>query len=511
MAAVTAALGAARARSIPRDAFLWPSILIVLLIFVGCWIADQVGSNVLIFAVLWGPLLYRYVLAAPVHLSARVMFLLALVLEPPAEQPGYGYWTSVLAPASQIYYDALKAWAGIPGLSFSLYTLLCLVLYFRATRGRKAPGYVAPPPEAVKAVKLWLLALTLLLIWGLIRGGNGKAAFFQLQHLYTLGFCALAFLHALRGPADLRALGTIVVVAAITKGLLVGWVYYVVCAPMGLKPFYATTHSDSVTFAMCIIILATRLFEERDGRSLRLFLCIVPFIVMAIVMNNRRLAFVGVGFGVVTTYAVMKSGRLKRKIARIALALAPLVVVYVKVGGHSTNPLFAPAAMVNSALSGTDSSSITRDIENYNLIFTMNQQGRILGTGFGHEYIEAVRADDISQAFALYRYIPHNSVLWLWSFGGLIGFTALWMVYPLLAYFGARGYHGSLDPIERAAGLTTLAGAMTLMAQNWGDMGLQSYTSLTVFGICYSVAAKLCMAADSRRASAPAATASVAR
>jgi len=257
-----------------------------------------------------------------------------------------------------------------------------------------------------------------------------------------------------------------------------------------------------VTFAMGIIVLAANLFEHRDKRSFVRAAFLIPFIVMAIVMNNRRLAFVGVGAGVITTFAVLRSSRFKRTLIRSLIVLSPLFAIYVKVGGTSNSAFFAPAALIHSVMSGEDASSVTRDIENYNLIVTL-RENKIFGPGFGSEYIEAVKANDITAGFSLYKFIAHNSVLWLWSLGGLVGFTLLWMIYPIQAYFSARGYRLGRTPVERAAGLATLAGTATALAQNWGDMGFNSYTSLVMFAVCYAVAAKLCVAVEQPKPQAP--------
>jgi hypothetical protein len=423
-----------------------------------------------------------------------VLFLLALVLEAPDERPGNGYWVPPFAPANLIFYAGIKKWTDIPGLSFSLFSLLCLLLFLRARK--KRPGEVPPPPEAVKMLKVFAITLAVMELYGVfLRGGQGQPSYWQLIHPVSMALAAAAFLYSIRGPRDFRAIGTIIVVAAVTKGLLVLWVYEVVCRPMNIRPFYATTHSDSVTFAMGIIVLAANAFEHRDKRSFVRAALLIPFIMMAIVMNNRRLAFLGVGAGVITTFAVLRPSRFKRLVTRSLILFAPLFAIYVQVGGTSNSALFAPAALIHSVMSGEDRSSITRDIENYNLIVTL-RENKIVGPGFGAEYVEAVKADDISSGFSLYKFIAHNSVLWLWSLGGLVGFTLLWMVYPIQAFFSARGYRLSRTHIERAAGLATLAGTTTALAQDWGDMGFSSYTTLVMFAMCYAVAGKLCAAVE---------------
>ena len=102
----------------------------------------------------------------------------------------------------------------------------------------------------------------------------------------------------------------------------------------------------------------------------------------------------------------------------------PLVVVYFAIAHFKTTGIFAPGASLLSVTKQKDGSSITRDIENFNLLVTLRQHP-FVGSGWGHEYVELVKADDISKFFPQYRYIAHNSVLWLWSIGGLAGFTLL--------------------------------------------------------------------------------------
>ena len=57
--------------------------------------------------------------------------------------------------------------------------------------------------------------------------------------------------------------------------------------------------------------------------------------------------------------------------------------------------MFEPAHLLESVVnSKADRSTETRDVENYNLMVTL-RSGIFLGPGFGHEYVEAVKGDDI--------------------------------------------------------------------------------------------------------------------
>jgi O-antigen ligase len=115
----------------------------------------------------------------------------------------------------------------------------------------------------------------------------------------------------------------------------------------------------------------------------------------------------------------------------------------------------------------------------------------LLGTGFGHEYVEQVRADDISHAFALYRYIPHNSILGIWAFTGLVGFTALWLPMMMGLFMAARAYRRATRPLVRAGLLTVAAMVVIHLIQAWGDMGIQAWPGVFLMGACIALAGQL--------------------
>ncbi len=118
------------------------------------------------------------------------------------------------------------------------------------------------------------------------------------------------------------------------------------------------------------------------------------------------------------------------------------------------------------------------------------RQGGPLGTGFGHQYTEAVVGPDIATAFPQYRYLPHNSTLGLLAFAGIVGFIGFWLPFVI-----AMGSVVQLreDPSRHVrAGGVWLGGAIiaySLMA--WGDIGLQSSLSGMLGGLAAGLAAGL--------------------
>jgi O-antigen ligase len=132
-----------------------------------------------------------------------------------------------------------------------------------------------------------------------------------------------------------------------------------------------------------------------------------------------------------------------------------------------------------------------RDIENYNLVYTM-MQNPIIGAGFGIPFDEHVTTPDIS-FFKEYHYMPHNSLLGLWGFTGLFGFTALFAALVVGVFFAARSYRLARAPDDRAAAFTALAMILIYLIQCYGDIGFSERLSIFLVGPALAVAGHLAL------------------
>ena len=462
-----------------------------------------------VFVVVWGPLLYWALARQKLWKSVRTYLVLALFIESFSEtmflaKGEGGYWDSVMWPAAVAYYGTIKELSGLPGASlpvffFATVGLLCRAVW-PATR-RRAEG---PPPRFARdALLVFLGAVVLLCLIGLARGGQVDWTFRQVLHLLQLPLVGLLFLYALRVPGDLAAVGTAFVLAAVARSLIVVYVYVGVCIPQGItalpgKPEWCTTHSDTVLFVSALVILLAHALEQRNKKTTLRALGLCALIFLGVVLNNRRLAFVSLAIAPITIYLALDPSKRKRRVT-LALAVAlPLLVGYVLVGAESSSSsaLLKPAKSIASVLDQRDTSSISRDIENENLIYTL-RQSPVVTRGFGHEYESSPNNPpvDLSEVFQNYRLIAHNGVLWLWSIAGVVGFAALWFVYPLAGTLAVRGYRAAGTPLERSAALASLGCVAVCVVQIWGDQGFSSYTTPVTFGVAFAVASRLAVRA----------------
>jgi hypothetical protein len=461
-----------------------------------------------VFIVVWGPLLLWAMAKLKLQKSLRIYLALALFIEPFSEvmfrEMGEGgYWDSIMWPSSVAFFGTLKEFAGVPGASFSTFLLVTIGLLVRSIYQRRTR--LAPPPAFAKtALLVFLGTIVGLALIGIARGGQIDFTFRQTIHLLQLPIVGLLFLYALRVPEDLAAVGTAFIVTAVIRSLLVVFVYFAVCLPQGItalpgKPEWCTNHSDSVLFVSALVILFAHALEQRQKTITVRAIGIGALILFAIVLNNRRLAFVSLAIAPLVMYLALDPSKRKRRITAAMLVLAPLLAGYVFIGSEteSNSAFFKPAKSIVSVLDQNDASSQSRDVENENLIYTLGQSP-VMFRGFGHEYDYSPNNPpvDLSDTFKNFRLIAHNGVLWLWSIAGVIGFTLIWLVYPLAGTMAMRGYRGAQTPLERSAALAALGMVAVVVIQIWGDQGFNSYMTLITFGVAFAVASRLAVRAQ---------------
>ena len=465
-------------RTAPAQLLVWPVILAALgLVALGTGVAPVVAPLALIGL--------AAILAAPMQVVALALLAVALLADNPGERPMQELWRSPLSGIGSLVYDNLRHHTGIEALRFCalelMVALLVGVILLRKFRKDPIddPHRLGALPNPMKvAFGFFFAAIVFLEVYGLMRGGDFKNSLWQIRELFWLPLLGVLFGNAFKSAgARVGVLRTLMVAAWVRCAMGI-YFYVVYCRPAGIKPDYTTTHSDSVLTVVAMLVGATSLAERPSRDHVMLNLLLQPVLLVGLIVNNRRLAFVSLA---VALAALVLAGppSLLRFLKRSVIVMIPVALLYVAVGWNSTSGIFKPVSMIRSVTSQDDSSSQTRDIENYNLVLTLNRHP-VLGSGFGHEYVEQVQANRVDQYFAQYRYIAHNSVLWLLSIAGWIGFTLLWAVFPVALLISLRVHRQSTTAVDRVTAFATAAAVLCFVLQAWGDMGLQSWMGTLV-------------------------------
>lgn len=437
---------------------------------------------------------------SPLRYSLYVLMFAAYVLENPNEGMASGFWNTPLNLVGAVFFLHLKNTTGLPigvlsPIEFAIFFLLLLSL-FREMTGSPIDrvGRTKAPRELMVLAKVSLLTSLWMLLWGMFRGGVFNLSLWQLDRVVYLPILAFLFNAALRDSRDFPALGKIILIAGLYRAGLAVYIRQYVEVPLdayGESPMEtATTHHDSMLFAAASLILILPVVERMGKGAGRRALLGLPLLFWGMVANDRRMVWVLVGLVLFTLYMITPPNKIKRRIRNVLIALSPLIAAYIAVGWNATsNKLFKPVATIKSVVEPTsDGSSLWREIENYDLLFTFRMQP-FLGQGYGWGFWEVIPLPAVG--YTLERYCPHNAIFGIWAFGGVVGYTGLVLLWAGCAYFAMLGYRNSRLPIERVGAVLCIGSVLIYLLQSYGDMGLGAWAGVFLMAPSVASAGKL--------------------
>ena len=353
---------------------------------------------------------------------------------------------------AQILFDPLP----IKVRPFDLLMGIILVL---AAGKRDAKGRRFTPMRNMQLLAVGTMVF--FFVYGVARGGDIRAASWQVYLVFATILASFTLASVFRTPEHYLLLLKVYVAAAFYRAIMCFIFYLLYVRPMIIPPpGHLSTHDDTVLWTFVIMILLANAIEIRKKRSALYAAVGIPILLVAIQLNNRRIAWVSLAAALVAFYALLRPSNVKRRVTRWVFAAVPVMLLYVVVGWGRTEKMFKPLAALASVSTVEDASTKARNVENLGLIATANYAGWFTGTGFGHKYVELSNKYTIAAYFELWQYVPHNSVLGLFAFTGFFGFVGFWLRIPTAVFIYSRMARMAERPIERAAGIL---GVVTLI------------------------------------------------
>ncbi len=305
--------------------------------------------------------------------------------------------------------------------------------------------------------------------------------------LYLLALSLLST-HFLKTRQDMRTLMTVVVVGAnlVAASSVYHYLHDVrpglVNGPADLE----YPHEDSLFCAAGIIVILARLAWSRNGLSeLRL----VPLLVLpmyALLVMRRRAGMVALDASLLLLCVVLLRDNFRMFLLFVPLAVLGgallLALTWNNPGGLGQPARSFRSITGSSNISGRDQSSdLYRQNEATNIYINIKSDP-VRGLGFGQQFGFAVPVSDLS-FWPLWRYVPHNSVMWVWMDAGVLGFITLLALFSA-AIMRSMQVMSSL----RADSMKPLAfalGAIVLMIVmfSYVDLGLVTPRVMLLFGV----------------------------
>jgi hypothetical protein len=437
--------------------------------------------------------LVAYVLLkVPLRYAALVYVALVMTLDNPIDRfaegqyqsPLYSFGTLLTAPFNNVIpVNALV----ISGMDVFLLAIF-LVHAVRRAKGSRLDreGFVAVPLPLVFAAWACLLAVFLAAAWGLSRGGSFRFLQWQVQRNIYLPLFFLLFQAIFPSAENYKSYLKLLLGVACFRAVLA-----VVLSRLFPEASYATSHADSMVFGTAFCLIVLRLLHGPSAREFWRNIGFLLLLVVGMVANDRRLVWAQVGIALVFVFFMTEWTRMKTRAVQGLVLASPLVAIYLALGWSSDAKFFAPVATIRSmADSKSDTSTLWRDLENFNLVTTYSNNP-VLGTGFGHPFEMAVAMPDITSVYELEPYVPHNGVVGLWAYTGYVGFTLIWALPLVGMYFAARSYYLARERADRIGALTCFCCIVIYMLQCYGDVGLGSAVAIVLIAPSLAMVGKL--------------------
>ncbi len=421
----------ARRRQRADDLFVYLAVLFVALVVAGL----ALRSGHVPFPVAAG----IYLLGIPLILWRPVIGVYSLIFFSLAGDPFVSPWwpftkgvssrESILFVADSIIVSPMEGYLGV--------TLVAMVVH--VARGRLE---VTHRPELIRPLMVFTAAVLLGVMYGLGTGGSNFVAVHESRALFALPVLTILAVNLFTERRHLNTALWIIIAAVFVDSILsLDWYYRQIDAAERVATDSLNVHSASVHANVALVTFASAWLTRRGSFAKRL---VLPFILVPIFwvygLSERRSAI-----GALIVAAVLLSIILYRRDRARFYSIVPLVAFLVL--GYTaafwnvdSGPGF-PAQAIKGQLIGSEgldeSSNAYRTVENINILATL-RTNPLLGIGFGKPYLQAIPLPDLGSAFVLWRYVTHNSILYIWMKTGIIGFVSLLYVLGRGVAVGVR-------------------------------------------------------------------------
>jgi O-antigen ligase len=383
-------------------------------------------------------------------------------------------------------FQSLSDGMGLSGVlvnPLELVILLALLVWLlRETAARR----LALPRSYLAAGFAILFAIALFAeVRGLSAGADLRESLHELRPWVYLGAFYLLASQLFRRPGSLRVLLWAFVIGTGIKGVQ-GTVEFLAVRGRVPRPDAILGHEEAVFFGVFLLLTAALWLFDSPSRLRSVATAIAPLVAIADAANNRRAAWLIIGAGLLALFVVAWVRlRERRRFLFTALVVAGvLAVVYVPAFWDGSGALSQPARAVRSMVMPEPrdaSSNEYRVQEDVNLQYNI-QRSMPLGLGFGIPIDYALPIVDLTESVPSLKFIPHNTVLYVWMRMGLAGMIAFWWVIGAAFLLACRIVR---SPDRRLAVMASLAicALIAYVFEGYYDLGL-SWFRISVFMGC---------------------------
>jgi O-antigen ligase len=293
----------------------------------------------------------------------------------------------------------------------------------------------------------WSLAavtIVLTFLYGVLTGGDVKAALWEVRAMGYLFILSWLIPQLIERRRDLELVLWVMVIGLGAKAMQGLYRYFVILRmQMDLEDSFLA-HEDPVMFIPLFFLLSTLIHYRAAPRLTRALLVTSPIMLLALVLTQRRVAYVTLPL-CVAFFVVQVTPGPRRTFVKLAAPLALLGGLYIALFYGSPTPLGRPIDRALQLFDSDNTSNAYRVVELENLRTTI--RAHPWGIGFGQPFLVQY---DLPKVWAFWNYIPHNEILWIWVKSGTVGFIIVMYFFARLIAEATWAHRRLRDPLLKA-------------------------------------------------------------
>ncbi|MEM7799397.1 MAG: O-antigen ligase family protein [Chloroflexota bacterium] len=278
------------------------------------------------------------------------------------------------------------------------------------------------------------------LVTSVIGGGTARIAIWESRYIFYLFLMLVLVTHTVKTPGQIRTIIWLIITAIFIEGIL-GYLYVQSFDGLYLDEDL-TEHSASIHYNAVFILIPIAWVLPKGGWWYRLFLpLLTPPILYTWFVSDRRSAMLAlvICIGLLVFYLWQERRLLFYLITPTAAVIG---LLYLGAFWNNTSTLGKPAQTIKTVIAPEQtnekdqSSNFYRVLENFNIMYTIRERP-LFGIGFGAPFYQPLPMPDIS-FFEFWRYITHNSIMWIWMKTGVLGWLAMIFMIGNAINLGAK-------------------------------------------------------------------------
>jgi hypothetical protein len=412
-----------------------------------------------------------------------VVMALALCLDSPGGRAFYDYnpWTE---QAGMYFFASLAEAFGLSGVSVSLFEFFSIGLaVWYATQPSTKPLLIGNGLTNRALVICVSLMLAIGILVGFSSGNDFGLMLTQTRAIVSLPVWLVIGANALTSSRRVWILLGVIAGATLFKAIQGLWCYYSFYGGLRGNREYLIEHVTSEFLGTSILCVIGYLWKVRLRNYILVSACLAALVCYAAVflINDRRSALVGLAFGL-----ILLGSSLSRKVYRRYLVHGVSLVLgfcfFLVVTWDMKGAIGFPARTIKSLTDSSESSAGYRLVENANLLLAVAGQP-VTGIGFGRRITMVYPLPDISGIYKEYDLVPHNTLLFVWTFAGPLGMAALCGFLAITIGLSLRLFRQGKDQSMVILGAIAAVIMVKAIAYIYADLGLREVRLLAEYGI----------------------------